>query len=72
MSESAVKGESVIWVDPERMNGTPCFRGTRVPFKYLTDYLEDGDSIEEFLTVTREQAIQALEEAKNALIAPIS
>ena len=76
MSESGVKVESVIWIDPERMQGTPCFRGTRVPLKNLTDYLEGGHPLDEFLrqfpTVTREQAIQALEEARDALIARIS
>jgi uncharacterized protein (DUF433 family) len=57
------------------MTGTPCFRGTRVPFKNLIDYLEGGYSLGEFLrqfpTVTQEMAIQALEEAKNSLLARI-
>jgi uncharacterized protein (DUF433 family) len=39
----------VIVVDPDIMNGTPCFRGTRVPFKNLIDYLEGGHSLGEFL-----------------------
>ena len=76
MSESAVKVESAISIDPEIMSGMPCFRGTRVPFKNLTDYLEGGHPLDEFLrqfpTVKREQAIQALEEAKDALVARIS
>ncbi len=50
------------------MNGMPCFRGTRVPFKNLIDYLEGDYSIAEFLeqfpSISREMAIQALEEAK--------
>ena len=62
--------EPVIVVDPEVMNGTPCFRDTRVPFKNLIDYLEGGHSLGEFLqqfpVVTREMAVQALEEAKNS------
>jgi uncharacterized protein (DUF433 family) len=66
----------VIVIDPEIMNGTPCFRGTRVPFKNLIDYLEVGHSLCEFLeqfpTVTREMAIQALEEAKESLLARIA
>ena len=49
------------------MNGTPCFQGTRVPFKNLTDYLEGGHPLAWFLkqfpSVSREMAIQALEEA---------
>jgi uncharacterized protein (DUF433 family) len=76
MSESAIKVESAISIDPEIMSGMPCFRGTRVPFKNLTDYLEGGHPLDEFLrqfpTVKRGQAIQALEEARDALIARIS
>jgi uncharacterized protein (DUF433 family) len=65
--------ERVIVIDPEVMSGTPCFRGTRVPFKNLMDYLEGGHSLGEFLaqfpTVTREMAVGALEEAKDSLLA---
>ncbi len=54
----------------------PCFRGTRVPFKNLMDYLEGGHSLGEFLhqfpSVTREMAVQALEEAKESLLARIA
>jgi uncharacterized protein (DUF433 family) len=68
--------EPVIISDVDVMNGTPCFRGTRVPFKNLIDYLEGGHSLGEFLeqfpTVTREMAIQALEEAKDSLLAKIA
>ncbi|MBK7927238.1 MAG: DUF433 domain-containing protein [Bryobacterales bacterium] len=68
--------EAVIVVDPEILGGTPCFRGTRVPFKNLIDYLEGGHTLDDFLrqfpTVTREQAVQALEEAKNSLLARIA
>ena len=65
----------IIVIDSEVMNGTPCLRGTRVPFKNLIDYLEGGHSLGEFLrqfpTVTREMAVQALEEAKDSLLASI-
>ena len=65
----------IIVSDPEIMNGTPCFLGTRVPFKNLIDYLEGGHSLGDFLhqfpTVSRENAIQALEEAKESLLARI-
>jgi uncharacterized protein (DUF433 family) len=65
--------EPVIQSDPEIMGGTPVFVGTRVPFQTLLDYLEAGDPLSEFLddfpTVTREQAIAALEQAKDALLA---
>jgi uncharacterized protein (DUF433 family) len=66
----------VVVVDAEIMNGTPCFRGTRVPFQNLIDYLEGGHSLGEFLAqfpaVTREMAVQALEEAKESLLARIA
>ena len=68
--------EQVIVRDPDVMSGTPCFRGTRVPFKNLIDYLEGGHSLTEFLrqfpTVTQEMAVQALEEAKESLFAKIA
>ena len=41
--------QSVIVCDPEIMGGTACFRGTRVPFKSLLDYLEDGETLDVFL-----------------------
>jgi uncharacterized protein (DUF433 family) len=65
--------ESVIVQDPEILSGQPVFRGTRVPFQALLDYLEGGDTLDEFLVqypgVSREQAIAALEEAKALLLA---
>ena len=68
--------EPVIVIDPEIMSGTPCFRGTRVPFKNLIDYLEGGHSLGEFLqqfpSVTHEMAVRALEEAKDSLLARIA
>lgn len=68
--------ETAVVRDPEILSGTPCFRGTRVPFKNLIDYLEGGHTLGEFLeqfpTVSRECAIQALEEAKESLVAKIS
>ena len=66
----------MIVSDPDVMSGTPCFRGTRVPFKNLIDYLECDHSLSEFLrgfpTVTQEMAVQALEEAKESLFARIA
>jgi uncharacterized protein (DUF433 family) len=65
--------QSVVKVDPEIMSGAPCFAGTRVPIQNLIDYLEGGDSIEDFLegfpTVSREQVIAFLEEAKARMLA---
>ena len=65
---------SVVHSDPEIMGGTPVFVGTRVPFQTLLDYLEAGDPLGEFLddfpTVTREQAIAALEQARERPLRP--
>jgi uncharacterized protein (DUF433 family) len=64
--------DAVIVKDPQILGGTPVFRGTRVPFKNLLDYLEGGHTLDEFLddfpTVTREAAIAALEHAKDLVI----
>lgn len=61
-----------ITKDPDILGGTPVFRGTRVPFQNLLDYLEAGQTIDEFLgdfpTVTRQAAIAALEQAKALVI----
>jgi uncharacterized protein (DUF433 family) len=58
---------------PLLMSGTPCFAGTRVPVKSLFDYLEAGDSLDDFLdqfpTVTRYAAVHVLEESRLALMA---
>lgn len=62
---------NVIHTDPEILGGTPVFVGTRVPLKSLMDYLEGGHPLDDFLddfpSVTREQAIAALGEARVAL-----
>ena len=65
--------DSVVQVDPEILGGTPVFRGTRVPVKNLLDYLTAGDTLDQFLddfpTVTRQQAVAALDLAKDLLTA---
>jgi len=65
---------SVIEHNQEILGGTPVFRGTRVPVQTLLDYLKAGQSITDFLegfpTVTREQVIALLEEAKEKVLAP--
>ena len=70
---SDVADSNPIHVDPETLGGTPVFVGTRVPFQALIDYLEGGhplaDFLEDFPTVTREQAIAALEQAKELVVA---
>ena len=62
---------AVIVKDPDVLGGTPVFRGTRVPFRALLDYLEGGQNLDEFIddfpTVTREAAISALELANSVL-----
>jgi len=66
-------GKLVIHSDPKIQGGVPVFFGTRVPVKNLFDYLESGDSLDLFLddfpSVSREQAIAALELAREALVA---
>lgn len=65
--------DRVIHVDPEILGGTPVFVGTRVPFQALLDYIEGGhplsDFLEDFPSVSREQAVAALEQAKDLLVA---
>ena len=64
--------KNVVHSDPEILGGTTVFIGTRVPVQNLFDYLEAGDRIDDFIddfpAVTREQAIAALESARDALV----
>ena len=64
--------EPLITTSPDRLSGTPIFAGTRVPIQTLIDYLEAGDTLDEFLkdfpSVSREHAIAVLELAKSALL----
>jgi uncharacterized protein (DUF433 family) len=68
-----MKREDVYHADPEVLGGTPVFTGTRVPVQTLLDYLEGGDTLDEFLDgfpgVSREQAVTFLEMARDALLA---
>ncbi len=65
----------IIVSDPGVMGGTPCFAGTRVPLQTLVDYLEGGDSIDDFLegfpTVKREQVVAFLESAAEQMTAAL-
>jgi uncharacterized protein (DUF433 family) len=65
--------DPLITSSPDRLSGTPVFAGTRVPVQTLLDYLEGGDSLDDFLldfpSVSREHAIAVLEAAKSALLA---
>jgi uncharacterized protein (DUF433 family) len=64
--------EELIERNPGKMSGTPVFSGTRVPIKHLFDYLEGGESLEEFLdqfpTVSREQAVAVLSASRESLL----
>ena len=64
--------QTAIIKDDKIMGGEPVFRGTRVPFKVLTDYLEGCDTLDQFLeqypSVTRELAIAAIKEAHSSLV----
>jgi uncharacterized protein (DUF433 family) len=65
----------VIVKDVNILGGEPVFRGTRVPFKILIDYLEGGDTLDQFLeeypSVSRELAIAAIEEARASLVSQL-
>ena len=67
--------DAVIVKNPKILGGTPFFRGTRVPFQALLDYLKGGHSLEQFLddfpNVTRAAAIAALELAKSSLVSQL-
>jgi uncharacterized protein (DUF433 family) len=65
----------IITKDPLVLGGTPVFRGTRVPFQNLLDYLEAGQNLDEFLedfpSVSREMAVQVLEHAKELVVSQL-
>jgi uncharacterized protein (DUF433 family) len=71
--EKMLVPDPLITTSPDRLSGTPVFAGTRVPVQTLVDYLEAGDSLDEFLadfpSVSREHVIAVLEVAKSALLA---
>ncbi len=68
-----MKKNAVVVIDPGIMGGEPCFAGTRVPVRALLDYLEGGETLDEFLeqypTVRRKQAVVFLERASQRLVA---
>ncbi len=71
--EKKLVPDPLITKSPDRLSGTPVFAGTRVPVQTLLDYLEAGDSLDDFLadfsSVSREHVIAVLEVAKSALLA---
>lgn len=68
--------KDLVWVDAERLTATPCFKGTPVPVQALIDHIEGNSTLEEFLagfpSVSRLQAIQFIELAKDSLLACVS
>lgn len=70
-----MKRSDIVVIDPEIMSGTPCFAGTRVPVRNLLDYIEGGDSLDVFLqqfpSVSREQAVGFLEQSSEQLLAAV-
>jgi uncharacterized protein (DUF433 family) len=65
----------LVWINPKRVSGTPCFYGTRVPLKNLFDSLAAGESLEDFLDgfegVSREQAMAVLDLAGDDLLSDL-
>lgn len=68
-----VTPDQLVISNPEIMSGTPCFAGTRVPFRTLIDYLATGETLDAFLddfpTVSKQQATEALELARDLILA---
>ena len=75
-AEQRLRLNDIVWVDAERLSGTPCFKGTRVPVQALIDHIEGNSTLDDFLagfpSVSREQAIQFIELAKDNLLACVS
>jgi uncharacterized protein (DUF433 family) len=71
----SMQPNDIIVKDRDILGGTPVFRGTRVPFQALLDYLEGGQTLDEFLddfpTVSKDAAIAALEFAKSLLVSQL-
>ena len=66
----------LIWINPERMSGTPCFYGSRLPVNSLFENLESGVSLDEWLdafpSVTREHVVAVLEYARNRMLETVA
>ena len=73
MNAAMYDSDEVIHIDPEILGGTPVFVGTRVPLQALIDYIEGGhplsDFLDDFPTVSHAQAVAALDQAKELLVA---
>ena len=68
-----IEPPSVVHSDPDISGGTPVFRGTRVPVQSLFDYLEGGETLDQFLdqfpSVSKQQALAALDLARDSILA---
>jgi len=75
-AEQRARLNQIVWIDPERLSGEPCFKGTRVPVQALIDHIEGNSTLEDFLagfpSVTREQAVQFIEMARDNLLECVS
>jgi uncharacterized protein (DUF433 family) len=71
-TEQKSRLDQAVWVNPQRMSGTPCFRGTRVPVQSLIDFLEGGETIDRFLelypSISRVQVLSVLDFANSQLL----
>jgi uncharacterized protein (DUF433 family) len=71
-AEQKSRLDEAVWVNPQRMSGTPCFRGTRVPVQSLIDLLEGGETIDAFVKlypkITREQVLVVPDFANSQLL----
>ena len=71
-TEDKSRLDRAVWIDPERMSGTPCFRGTRVPVQSLIDLLETGETIDQFLElyppISLDQVLEVLDFANRRLL----
>jgi uncharacterized protein (DUF433 family) len=74
--EQRARLNEIVWVDPQRLSGQPCFKGTRVPIQALIDHIEGNSTLEDFLdgfpSVSKDQAIQFIELAKDSVLACVS
>ena len=74
--EQRARLNNIVWADPERLSGAPCFRGTRVPIQVLIDHIEGNATLDDFLagfpSVSRDQAIEFIELARDSVLACVS
>ena len=75
-AEQKTRLNSIVWADPARQSGEPCFRGTRVPVQALIDHIEGNSTLDDFLagfpSVSRDQAIEFIELARDSVLACVS